>query len=143
LLHKTVSLCRRACGAAEILAQQRRPVGAAGHGHKSFFTNFFTHVFVLAGVHVTLPDYYSPNAVGMIVPKTRDGRVVFMLPWEGSTIAGTTDAPAEKSMAPRAAEADVAFILNAIEDYLGVAARVCCLFRCFVPASALTAHAAS
>ena len=43
-----------------------------------------------AGVHVTLPDYYSPQTVGMIVPKTKDGRVVFMLPWKGATIAGTT-----------------------------------------------------
>lgn len=43
-----------------------------------------------AGVHVTLPDYYSPDHLGMIVPKTKDGRVVFMLPWLQSTIAGTT-----------------------------------------------------
>ena len=43
-----------------------------------------------AGVHVTLPDYYSPNHLGMIVPKTKDGRVVFMLPWKEATIAGTT-----------------------------------------------------
>ena len=45
-----------------------------------------------AGVHVTLPDYYSPEHLGMIVPKTKDGRVVFMLPWENATIAGTTGA---------------------------------------------------
>ena len=45
-----------------------------------------------AGVHVTLPDYYSPEHLGMIVPKTKDGRVVFMLPWEDATIAGTTGA---------------------------------------------------
>ena len=43
-----------------------------------------------AGVHVTLPDYYSPEHLGMIVPKTKDGRVVFMLPWLEATIAGTT-----------------------------------------------------
>lgn len=43
-----------------------------------------------AGVHVTLPDYYSPENLGMIVPKTKDGRVVFMLPWKEATIAGTT-----------------------------------------------------
>lgn len=43
-----------------------------------------------AGVHVTLPDYYSPQNLGMIVPKTKDGRVVFMLPWKEATIAGTT-----------------------------------------------------
>ena len=47
-----------------------------------------------AGVHVTLPDYYSPEHLGMIVPKTKDGRVVFMLPWEDATIAGTTGAAA-------------------------------------------------
>ena len=41
-------------------------------------------------VHVTLPDYYSPEHLGMIVPKTKDGRVVFMLPWQSATIAGTT-----------------------------------------------------
>ncbi len=45
-----------------------------------------------AGVHITLPDYYSPEHLGMIVPKTKDGRVVFMLPWEDATIAGTTGA---------------------------------------------------
>lgn len=43
-----------------------------------------------AGVHITLPDYYSPEKLGMIVPKTADGRVVFMLPWLEATIAGTT-----------------------------------------------------
>ena len=43
-----------------------------------------------SGVHVTLPDYYSPEHLGMIVPKTKDGRVVFMLPWQSATIAGTT-----------------------------------------------------
>jgi glycerol-3-phosphate dehydrogenase len=71
-------------------------------------------------VHVTLPDYYSPENVGMIVPKTKDGRVVFMLPWLGSTIAGTTDAPAHVTMTPQAREADVEFVLGAIEDFLSV-----------------------
>ena len=52
-------------------------------------------------MHITLPDYYSPENVGMIVPKTKDGRVVFMLPWLGETIAGTTDAPCEVTMRPK------------------------------------------
>lgn len=47
-------------------------------------------IMASAGVHVTLPDYYSPDHLGMIVPKTKDGRVVFMLPWLEATIAGTT-----------------------------------------------------
>lgn len=59
----------------------------------------------------------------MIVPKTQDGRVVFMLPWEGVTIAGTTDAPTPITHSPRAKEQDVQFILSAIEDYLDVEVR--------------------
>ena len=52
-------------------------------------------IMASAGVHVTLPDYYSPEQnLGMIVPKTKDGRVVFMLPWLEATIAGTTGAHA-------------------------------------------------
>lgn len=56
----------------------------------------------------------------MIVPKTKDGRVVFMLPWLGTTIAGTTDAPAHVTMTPQAREADVEFVLGAIADFLSV-----------------------
>lgn len=43
-----------------------------------------------AGVHIILPNYYSPRNMGLLDPATSDGRVIFFLPWEGSTIAGTT-----------------------------------------------------
>lgn len=43
-----------------------------------------------AGVHVILPSYFSPKAMGLIDPNTSDGRVIFFLPWQGSVIAGTT-----------------------------------------------------
>ncbi|GAB4813967.1 hypothetical protein N2152v2_001013 [Parachlorella kessleri] len=92
-----------------------------------------------AGVHVTLPDYYSPEHVGMIVPKTKDGRVVFMLPWLDHTIAGTTAAPfadskavvyltvtdsmTEVTMRPQPSEEEIQFILDAIADYLTVQVR--------------------
>lgn len=46
-----------------------------------------------SGVHVILPDYFSPRTMGLLDPKTSDGRVIFLLPWEGNTIAGTTDTP--------------------------------------------------
>lgn len=76
-----------------------------------------------SGVHVTLPDYYSPEAVGMIVPKTKDGRVVFMLPWLEQTIAGTTDSSSDITMRPQPTEEEVQFILDAISDYLTVKVR--------------------
>jgi glycerol-3-phosphate dehydrogenase len=73
-----------------------------------------------AGAHITLPDYYCSSASGMIVPKTKDGRVVFMLPWMGKVIAGTTDVDSEATARPRASEEEVTFILDAISDFLKI-----------------------
>lgn len=76
-----------------------------------------------AGVHITLPSYYSPDGMGLIVPKTKDGRVVFMLPWLGRTIAGTTDSSTEITALPRPHSAEVEFILDALKDYLRIDVR--------------------
>ena len=71
-----------------------------------------------SGVHVVLPGYYSPQKMGLIDPKTSDGRVIFFLPWQGNTIAGTTDAPTTISQNPVAAENEIDWILSEIRHYL-------------------------
>lgn len=71
-----------------------------------------------SGVHVVLPGYYSPSKMGLIDPKTSDGRVIFFLPWQGNTIAGTTDAPTEISHNPIAGEEEINWILSEIRGYL-------------------------
>jgi glycerol-3-phosphate dehydrogenase len=71
-----------------------------------------------AGVHVVLPGYYSPAGMGLIDPSTSDGRVVFFLPWQGNTIAGTTDAPTDINPQPIAGEDEIGWILNEIKGYL-------------------------
>ncbi|KAL9241890.1 hypothetical protein vseg_015950 [Gypsophila vaccaria] len=76
-----------------------------------------------SGVHIVLPDYYSPEGMGLIVPKTKDGRVVFMLPWLGRTLAGTTDSNTILTMLPEPHEDEIQFILDAISDYLNVKVR--------------------
>ena len=78
------------------------------------------HISPSSGVHVVLPDYYSPDGMGLIVPKTKDGRVVFMLPWLGNTVAGTTDSSTKITMLPEPLEEEIQFILDAISDYLCV-----------------------
>lgn len=70
------------------------------------------------GVHVILPGYYSPANMGLIDPSTSDGRVIFFLPWQGNTIAGTTDAPTAITANPVAGEAEIDWILNEISHYL-------------------------
>lgn len=71
------------------------------------------------GTHLTLPASFAPGATGLIIPKTDDGRVVFLLPWLGRLVAGTTDAPCAVSPAPRPTLAEVDFILATLGGYLG------------------------
>ncbi|MCJ1302814.1 mitochondrial glycerol-3-phosphate dehydrogenase [Hypocenomyce scalaris] len=71
-----------------------------------------------SGVHVILPGYYSPANMGLIDPKTSDGRVIFFLPWQGNTIAGTTDAATNITPNPIAGEEEISWILSEIRGYL-------------------------
>ncbi|GAA5926469.1 glycerol-3-phosphate dehydrogenase [Sporobolomyces koalae] len=77
-----------------------------------------------SGVHITLPNYYAPAKIGLIDPATSDGRVIFFLPWQGNTIAGTTDAPAPVEQHPIPKEEEIEFILNEVRNYLSPDIRV-------------------
>lgn len=71
-----------------------------------------------AGVHIVLPDYYSPENMGLLDPATSDGRVIFFLPWQKMTIAGTTDRPCEITHHPTPTEEEIQFILKEVKNYL-------------------------
>lgn len=71
-----------------------------------------------SGVHIVLPDYYSPANMGLLDPSTSDGRVIFFLPWEHATMAGTTDNSCEVTDNPTPSEAEIQFILKEIRNYL-------------------------
>jgi len=76
-----------------------------------------------AGVHLVLPDYYSPKEYGLIVPRTKDGRVLFVLPWLDHTIVGTTDSKTDITMRPKPKEEEINFIIDEIKDLLTVDVR--------------------
>lgn len=71
-----------------------------------------------SGVHITLPGYFSPRDMGLIDPQTSDGRVIFFLPWQGNTIAGTTDTAAPVEAHPRPKEEEIQWILDEVRNYL-------------------------
>lgn len=71
-----------------------------------------------SGVHIVLPGYYSPQHMGLLDPSTSDGRVIFFLPWQRQTIAGTTDLPCEITHSPKPTEDEIQFILTEIKNYL-------------------------
>ncbi|KAH0621397.1 hypothetical protein JD844_022663 [Phrynosoma platyrhinos] len=71
-----------------------------------------------AGVHIVMPGYYSPDNMGLLDPSTSDGRVIFFLPWQKMTIAGTTDTATEITSHPIPTEEDINFILTEVRNYL-------------------------
>lgn len=56
--------------------------------------------------------------MGLLDPATSDGRVIFFLPWENMTIAGTTDTPTSVTAHPIPGEDDINFILREVRNYL-------------------------
>jgi len=56
--------------------------------------------------------------MGLLDPSTPDGRVIFFLPWQKQTIAGTTDLPCEVTSSPRPTEDEIMFILEEVKNYL-------------------------
>ncbi len=70
-----------------------------------------------SGVHIVLPARFSPPNTGLLIPKTEDGRVLFLLPWLGHTLVGTTDHPAPVQEDPRPSEEEVAYILRHVRKY--------------------------
>ena len=65
-----------------------------------------------SGVHVILPKDICPNGMGVLDAATSDGRVVFILPWQGYTLAGTTDTACEVEQNPIPSNEDIDFILS-------------------------------
>lgn len=47
------------------------------------------------GVHILIPKRFLPGTEAMLIPKTADGRVIFVIPFENQVMVGTTDTPYE------------------------------------------------
>lgn len=75
------------------------------------------------GTHILLPPAFSPPESGMVIPDTKDGRVLFLLPWQGKTLAGTTDQAQEISEYPEATSDEVGYIIEHLQHYLAIPLR--------------------
>ena len=71
------------------------------------------------GVHLVVDRDFLQADVGLMVPKTTDGRVLFAVPWLGKVILGTTDTPRnDLAREPQPFKEEVDFILNESAQYL-------------------------
>jgi len=72
---------------------------------------------VSSGIHILLDRRVAPPDTGLLIPKTEDGRVLFVLPWEGRALVGTTDEPAEVSEHPCPSKEDISYLLRHVSRY--------------------------
>jgi glycerol-3-phosphate dehydrogenase len=71
------------------------------------------------GVHLVFGREFLPGDAAIMVPHTRDGRVMFAIPWHGHALVGTTDTPiSQATLEPSPFEQEVDFILETAGDYL-------------------------
>lgn len=71
------------------------------------------------GVHIVLDRSFLPGDTAIMVPHTRDGRVMFAIPWHGHAVVGTTDTPTTLTdLEPWPLPGEIDFILETAGSYL-------------------------
>ena len=71
------------------------------------------------GIHLVFDRSFLKGDTALMVPRTSDGRVLFVIPWHGHAVAGTTDTPVDApSLEPKALDEEIEFILDTAGRYL-------------------------
>jgi glycerol-3-phosphate dehydrogenase len=74
------------------------------------------------GAHVVVARRFFPGEDALLLPRTADGRVLFVVPWLGHCVIGTTDTPREAGDLPLGS--DPLPFADEIDLILGEVARV-------------------
>lgn len=71
-----------------------------------------------AGSHIILPGKYIGSDAGILDVQTSDNRFMFILPWMGHTLVGTTDSPSPAQTLPQPPEDEIDWLLKEAQRYL-------------------------
>ena len=75
-----------------------------------------------SGIHIVLPARFLPSSLGVMIPKTSDGRLLFALPYQGYCLVGTTDQPSALDTHPPVTEEEIDFLLEHLNHYFALKA---------------------
>jgi glycerol-3-phosphate dehydrogenase len=71
------------------------------------------------GIHLVFDRSFLKSDTALMVPRTSDGRVLFVIPWHEHAVAGTTDTPVDApSLEPKPLDEEIEFILETAGRYL-------------------------
>nr|WP_321981004.1 FAD-dependent oxidoreductase [uncultured Cohaesibacter sp.] len=75
---------------------------------------------VSSGIHMILDANFVPPDGGLLIPKTDDGRVLFILPWQGQALVGTTDNECKVESHPEVSPEDISYLLSYVRRYFDI-----------------------
>jgi glycerol-3-phosphate dehydrogenase len=79
------------------------------------------NISISQGIHIVLDKKFFPGENALMIPKTSDGRVLFIVPWHNKLIVGTTDTPVPIALLePVALQTEIKFILQTVASYLTI-----------------------
>eukprot|EP00549_Striatella_unipunctata_P018835 CAMPEP_0118703852 /NCGR_PEP_ID=MMETSP0800-20121206/18846_1 /TAXON_ID=210618 ORGANISM="Striatella unipunctata, Strain CCMP2910" /NCGR_SAMPLE_ID=MMETSP0800 /ASSEMBLY_ACC=CAM_ASM_000638 /LENGTH=633 /DNA_ID=CAMNT_0006605549 /DNA_START=117 /DNA_END=2020 /DNA_ORIENTATION=- len=70
------------------------------------------------GTHIILPGKYLPPNMGLLDYNSSDGRFLFVIPWQGRTLVGTTDRKTPAETSPKPPEEEIKWLLNECQKYI-------------------------
>ena len=83
---------------------------AEGHSEKTIAPS--------QGIHLVVGKHFFKGNTAMMIPKTDDGRVLFVIPWHDQLLLGTTDTPVENiSTEPTPLQEEIDFIITHFNRY--------------------------
>ncbi len=74
-------------------------------------------IFTSRGIHIIIEQNLCPDGMGLLIPSTEDGRVLFCLPFHGKTQIGTTDTPCEIDHSRQPSEHEKNYLLTYIKKW--------------------------
>ena len=72
---------------------------------------------VSRGAHIVLPASFWPGKTALLIPKTDDGRVIFVIPWRDYILVGTTDEPDALRENPPILSEEIDYLLDYFNRY--------------------------
>lgn len=70
-----------------------------------------------SGIHIVIPKKFLPFDEGILIPKTSDGRIIFVLPYLDKCLIGTTDDEIEYKENISASSKEIEYLISHVNEY--------------------------
>ena len=95
------------------------------------------------GTHIVVDKRFYPAADALLIPRTADGRVMFVIPWHGKVVIGTTDEKLDAgTTSATPTDKEIELIVDTTAEYLEVAPSRDDIRACFAGIRPLSATGA-